>query len=78
LEEALGDGNKVPMPSEIKNMPIARRSLVARDAIRAGDIFTTETLCAKRPGTGISPMFYWEWLGRVATRDYEADELIDE
>lgn len=78
LETAIGDGEKKPMPSEIKNMPIARRSLVARGAIRAGDVFTKENLCAKRPGTGISPMRYWEWLGRVATRDYEPDELVDE
>ncbi len=78
VEQALGDGEKVPAPSEIKNIAIARRSLVAGAAIKEGEAFTEENLCVKRPGDGVSPMRYWEWLGRTAKRDFEADELIDE
>ena len=78
VEKAMGDGEKVAVNSEIKNIPIARRSLIARVAISAGTPFTEDNLCAKRPGSGISPMCYWQLLGRKAERDYEADELIDE
>ena len=54
----------------------ARKSIVAKCAITKGDYFTEENLTVKRPGTGISPMKWYEVLGMQATRDYEADELI--
>ncbi len=73
---AIGSAIKAPAPSEVKNMPIARKSLVARRAIRAGEVLTLEMLTAKRPGDGRSPMQLWDLLGRPATRDYEADEQI--
>jgi len=77
IEVALGDGIKRPSPSESKNIPIARRSLVASRAIRMGEVFTESNLAAKRPGTGISPMRWDEVLGRPATRDFAKDELIE-
>jgi N-acetylneuraminate synthase len=76
VEEALGDGEKRPTPPERKNLAVARRSLVAQRAIRAGDPFTPDNLAVKRPGTGVSPMDYWDWLGRTADRDYAPDELV--
>ena len=76
IEKALGDGIKRPSPSEAKNKPIARKSLVAATAIRNGDSFTEANLAVKRPGTGISPMRWDEILGRSAIRDFKADELI--
>ena len=76
VEEALGDGVKGPRPSEMKNMDIARKSLVALRPLRAGEPFGTDTLGAKRPGSGVSPMDYWDWLGRPAPRDFAADETL--
>jgi len=76
IEQVMGDGIKRPSPSEAKNMPIARKSLVAAKQIRAGEQFTAENITAKRPGTGISPMRWDEVVGRVAARDFAADELI--
>jgi len=78
VEIALGPGQKTPSASEMKNRPIARKSLVARRPVAKGETFTVETLAAKRPGTGVSPMHYWELLGEPASRDYAADEAIDE
>lgn len=78
VEAALGDGIKRPMPSEEKNIPIARKSLVASRDIRKGEIFSPQNLTTKRPGSGISPMRFYEYLGRTAQRDYSADELINE
>ena len=66
------------MPSELKTMPIARKSLVARAPVRRGERFSPDTLTVKRPGTGISPVLYWDYIGRAATRDYQAEDVIDE
>jgi len=76
IEKALGSGIKKPSPSELKNKPIARKSIVAAKNIRKGEPFTEENLTVKRPGTGISPMCWDEVLGQVAQKDYEKDELI--
>jgi len=77
IEQALGDGIKRPSPSEARNKPIARKSLVAMQPIKAGEVFSAENITAKRPGTGISPMRWDEVLGRKAPRDFAADELIE-
>lgn len=76
IEVALGDGIKRLTPSEARNKPIARKSLVASRAIKAGEVFTAENLTTKRPGTGVSPMRWDEFLGKKAQRDFAADELI--
>lgn len=76
-EKALGDGHKRPMSSEAKNLPIARKSLHAGQDIKKGEAFSIENLAIKRPGSGISPMQYWDYLGRLATRDFERDDLIE-
>ncbi|WP_338035852.1 SAF domain-containing protein [Halochromatium roseum] len=70
-------GIKRPSPSEAKNRPIARKSLVAARPIRAGEPFTPENVTAKRPGTGLSPMRWDEVMGRIARRDYTIDELLE-
>jgi N,N'-diacetyllegionaminate synthase len=76
IEQAMGDGIKRPSPSELKNKPIARKSLVAARTIRAGEFFTQDNVTTKRPGTGVSPMRWDEVIGRIAVRDFLADELI--
>jgi N-acetylneuraminate synthase len=77
IEQSLGDGRKHPMPAEIPNIAVARRSIVAKVPIAAGEHFSRENLTMKRPGTGISPMRLGEILGKPASRAYEEDELID-
>ncbi len=76
IEVALGDGIKRLSPSEAKNKPIARKSLVASQAIKAGELFSAQNVTAKRPGTGISPMLWDEIMGRVSQKDFLEDELI--
>lgn len=77
IEIALGDGIKRISPSEISNRWAARKSLVASQVIKAGEVFNAENMTTKRPGTGISPMRWDEVLGRTAPRDFMADELIE-
>lgn len=76
VEQALGDGIKRPTVSELANMKVARKSLVAARPIRCGELFSTDNLTAKRPGTGISPMHWEAWIGKRASRDFSTDELI--
>jgi N-acetylneuraminate synthase len=76
LENAFGDGIKRPTEVELKNKKIARRSLVALKAIKTGDVFTSENISIKRPGTGRSPFEYWSLLGTKATSDIAENDLI--
>jgi N-acetylneuraminate synthase len=55
---------------------VARKSLVALKPIAEGELFTLDNLGAKRPGDGVSPMDYWEWLGTRAPRAFAPNELI--
>lgn len=77
IEQALGSGKKEPSASEKKNMSAARKSIVAKCGIKAGDIFTEENLTAKRPGTGLSPMLWNQVIGQTSKRDFAADEMIE-
>ena len=78
IELAMGDGFKRVMPSEASNLVVARRSIVASQAINIGERFSNTNLTTKRPASGISPMRWNELLEKTAKRSYEADELIDE
>jgi N,N'-diacetyllegionaminate synthase len=77
IEKAMGDGIKIPSPSEEKNIVIARKSLVAKKSIYAGEEFTPYNVTTKRPGNGISPMNWDKAMGQIAPRDFIEDELIE-
>jgi N-acetylneuraminate synthase len=76
IETALGDGIKRPTPSELKNRNIVRKSLTAAKPILADQILGSENIAIKRPGTGLSPMTYWDYLGSEANGDYSVDEML--
>lgn len=76
IELALGSDIKKPSSSEMPNMKIARKSIVANCNIKKGDIFCENNLAIKRPGNGISPMRWDEMIGIKASKDYQKDELI--
>ena len=76
IEVAMGSGEKIPAESERKNIAVARKSIIAKRHIRKGEVFSEENLTVKRPGSGISPMKWFEVIGHTAGRDFEEDELI--
>lgn len=77
IEQAIGNGLKKPSSSELANKAIARKSIVASRNIKQGELLSEENLTTKRPGTGISPMKWYEVIGKVALRDFAEDEIIE-
>ena len=76
IEKALGSSEKKPSPSESANIKVVRKSIIANQNIKKGDLLTDKNIAAKRPGDGISPMQWDEVIGTTASKDYNADELI--
>ena len=76
IEKAFGDGIKRPSKSEINNIEIARKSIVAKVKINKGEFFSEKNITTKRPALGISPMKWDEIIGSIAQKNYEEDELI--
>lgn len=76
IEQAFGNGLKTPAASELDTMPASRKSLVAAHGIKAGDVFTVNNLSVKRPGTGVSPLYFWDYIGKEARVDYQQGEVL--
>jgi len=76
IELALGSSVKKPSKSELPNIQVARKSIVAKLEIKKGEIFTEKNITIKRPGKGINPMRWDELVGNVALKDYKEDEVI--
>lgn len=77
IEIALGSKEKKPSDIELKNRLVARKSIVAKVSIKAGEELTKENITTKRPGSGINPMRWNEVIRTKAIRDFEEDELIE-
>lgn len=75
-ERMMGKQKKIVTPSEQKNIFAARKSIVALCDIRKGEVFTEKNIGCKRPGNGISPVYWHEVLGRTAEQDFLQDEQI--
>lgn len=76
MEFMVGSNKKIVTKSEIKNKVIARKSIVAACNIKQGEVFTEHNITCKRPGSGISPMEWFNVLGKFAEKDFYEDELI--
>ncbi len=77
IEISLGTGIKKPSPTDLTNISIVRKSLVADCTIAKGEAFSENNITAKRPGTGLSPMRWDEIIGSHANRDYKKDEPLE-
>ena len=76
IEKALGCKVKKPSKSEIPNIKIVRKSIIAKSTIQKGDLLTEDNLSIKRPGDGINPMRWDEVIGTIASQNYVKDEFI--
>jgi N,N'-diacetyllegionaminate synthase len=76
IEKALGSDIKKPSKSELPNIEIVRKSIVAKTKIKKGDVLSENNIAVKRPGRGINPMKWNEIVGTKATKNYNEDDLI--
>ncbi|EFG2855856.1 N-acetylneuraminate synthase, partial [Escherichia coli] len=76
VEKSLGSNSKVVTASERKNKIVARKSIIAKTEIKKGEVFSEKNITTKRPGNGISPMEWYNLLGKIAEQDFIPDELI--
>ncbi|MDF2656926.1 MAG: N-acetylneuraminate synthase [Bacillota bacterium] len=77
IERALGEGEKKPSKSELKNRDIARKSIVAKVPIQEGEVFSAANITVKRPGNGVTPMRWFDVIGQTAKRAFKEDEPIE-
>lgn len=77
VEQALGTGIKQPCAAEVSNREMVRKSLLAAYALPKGHTLSSEDIVVKRPGNGISPMIFWDTIGRPLERATRQDEVID-
>ena len=75
-EKSLGNGIKIQNKYEKKNINIVRKSIVAKNNIKKGELFSVKNLSFKRPGYGISPMKIMRILGKRAKKNFKKDDLI--
>ena len=76
VEQSLGDGIKRPSKSEIKNIKIARKSIVASREIKKGELLSSDNITLKRPGDGLSPFMWNNLIGKSAKKAFKKDEQI--
>jgi N-acetylneuraminate synthase len=76
VEAAMGRPEKTATSAELKNKVIARRSIVADRAIAAGEIIVADMLNSKRPADGLSPLLFWDVVGKRASTAIAADASL--
>jgi N-acetylneuraminate synthase/N,N'-diacetyllegionaminate synthase len=76
LESAFGDGRKMPAPTERDTRQVARRSLVLKYEVKAGDLIEASMLTALRPSGGIEPCLIEFVVGRRVNRGMKAGQML--
>lgn len=76
VETAMGTREKTVSPSEYKNRIVARKSIHVKYDLPKGHVLTKEDLTIKRPGNGISPMEYYNTIGKRLLADMKGDKIL--
>ena len=76
VEKTLGNKIKQITKSEKKNIYIVRKSIVASTMIKKNEIFSNFNITCKRPGNGISPLFFKNLLGKKSIKNFNKNDLI--
>jgi N-acetylneuraminate synthase len=77
VESSLGNGDKIPSISEEMVARAVKKSLFASKDIEAGTTLSKEMITALRPGTGLSPSFLPQIIGRSARIRIAAGSMLD-
>ena len=76
IETVMGTGEKVPTSAELETALVARKSLIALQPIKKGDLITESHVGIKRPGSGLKPKYFQDVIGKKAVRDIELEDLL--
>lgn len=76
VEVAMGDGVRKFSANESEIKKVARKSIVLNEDVKKGTIIQKEMLAIKRPGTGISPKYIGEVVGKTAIKDLKSGTLL--
>ena len=76
VEKTLGNKKKIITKSEKKNIYIVRKSIVASTKIKRNERFSNFNITCKRPGTGISPLFFKKLIGKKSIKNFNKNDLI--
>lgn len=76
VEKSLKFSKKKIQKCEVENIQIVRKSIVAKNIIKKGDLFNENNLTTKRPGSGINPMNWNKYIGKKSKKNYIEDELL--
>lgn len=76
VEKALGSSVKHRTAAEERIVQLIRKSLVASKNIEVGDTFSNSNIKFMRAGGGISPMLYWDKLGKKSKTQYLRNQKI--
>ena len=75
--KALGSATRIVSKAEEEKKKKFRRRIVAKRAMKKGDMIGVGDIDYKRPGTGIHPDEYGYIIGRSLNRDVDADEELE-
>lgn len=76
FEKMFGNGIKKPQKCEIRNIKVAKKSIVAKKKIKKGELFTINNITVKRPAGGKNPSHFFKILGKTAKKNYMKDQKI--
>ena len=77
IADILGEeSDKAPIATEDISRLNARRSIVLARPVRSGQVLTESDLTYKRPGTGVSPLYWDEVLNRRTALALQADHVL--
>ena len=76
VEQALGDGQKIPTKGEQEISNVVLKRIVAKRPIEKGKIITEDDICVKRNDEGLLASRWDDVLGSPASKCYSEDEGI--
>jgi N,N'-diacetyllegionaminate synthase len=77
IEDSFGNYEKKITKSEKKIILIARKSIVASKPIKKGEKFSDNNITVKRPALGLSPMNWFDVIGKRSKKNYSEDQFIE-
>lgn len=77
VSQLLGLSKKKSIKNEKLSRLYARRSIVISQDLKKNSKINTSNISYKRPGTGISPVYFKEVLGKKINRNLEYDHILN-